>query len=61
MVFLIGTFLKDNPEILYYLKMGWNFIYIVYLAYDTFTAKIKFYRAREQNTKSIFLFIKMDF
>ena len=38
--FLIGTFLSDNPKVLYYLKWAGIF-YVVYLAYDTFTSKIK--------------------
>ena len=40
MVFLIGTFLKDNPEILNILKWA-GILFTVYLAYDTYTAKIK--------------------
>lgn len=40
MVFLIGTFLKDNPEILNLLKWA-GILFTVYLAYDTYTAKIK--------------------
>ena len=39
-VFLIGSFLSDNPQVLYYLKWAGIF-YIVYLAYDTFNSKIK--------------------
>ena len=38
-VFLIGSFLSDNPEILYYLKWD-GILYIVYLDYDTYTKKI---------------------
>ena len=38
-VFVIGTFLKDNTEILNSLK--WiGIFYIAYLAYDTYTTKI---------------------
>ena len=37
-VFLIGSFLSDNPKVLYYLKWAGIF-YIVYLAYDTFNSK----------------------
>jgi len=40
MVFLIGTFLKDNPEFLNLLKWA-GILFTVYLAYDTYTAKIK--------------------
>ena len=59
-VFLIGSFLTDNPEILYYLKWA-GILYIVYLAYDTYTAKISSINSREQSTKSIFSFYKDGF
>ena len=59
-VFLIGSFLSDNPEILYYLKWA-GILYIVYLAYDTFTAKISSINSGEQSTKSIFSFYKDGF
>ena len=59
-VFLIGSFLTDNPEILYYLKWA-GILYIVYLAYDTYTAKISSINSGEQSTKSIFSFYKDGF
>ena len=59
-VFLIGSFLSDNPEILYYLKWA-GILYIVYLAYDTYTAKISSINSGEQSTKSIFSFYKDGF
>ena len=59
-VFLIGSFLSDNPEILYYLKWA-GILYIVYLAYDTYTAKISSINSGEQITKSIFSFYKDGF
>ena len=59
-VFLIGSFLSDNPEILYYLKWA-GILYIVYLAYDTYTAKISSINSREQSAKSIFSFYKDGF
>ena len=59
-VFLIGSFLSDNPEILYYLKWA-GILYIVYLAYDTFTAKISSINSGEQITKSILSFYKDGF
>ena len=59
-VFLIGSFLSDNPQILYYLKWAGIF-YIVYLAYDTYTAKISSVNSREQSTKSILSFYKDGF
>ena len=59
-VFLIGSFLSDNPEILYYLKWA-GILYIVYLAYDTYTAKISSINSREQSTKSILSFYRDGF
>ena len=59
-VFLIGSFLSDNPQILYYLKWAGIF-YIVYLAYDTYTAKISSINSGEQSTKSILSFYKDGF
>ena len=59
-VFLIGSFLSNNPQILYYLKWA-GILYIVYLAYDTYTAKIISIDLKEQNTKSIFSFYKDGF
>ena len=59
-VFLIGSFLSDNPEILYYLKWA-GILYVVYLAYDTYTAKISSINSREQSTKSILSFYKDGF
>ena len=59
-VFLIGSFLSDNPEILYYLKWA-GILYIVYLAYDTYTAKISSINSVEQSAKSILSFYKDGF
>jgi len=59
-VFLIGSFLSDNPEILYYLKWA-GILYIIYLAYDTYTAKISSINSGEQSTKSILSFYKDGF
>ena len=59
-VFIIGSFLSDNPQILYYLKWT-GILYIVYLAYDTYTAKIRSINSKEHNTKSIFSFYKDGF
>ena len=59
-VFLIGSFLSDNPEILNYLKWA-GILYIVYLAYDTYTAKISSMNSGEQSTKSILSFYKDGF
>ena len=56
-VFLIGSFLSDNPQVLYYLKWAGIF-YIVYLAYDTFSSKIKNFNSKDQNLKSPLSFYK---
>ena len=59
-VFVIGTFLKNNPEILSILK--WiGILYIAYLAYDTYTAKIKSIELGIKDTKSPFSFYKDGF
>ena len=56
-VFLIGSFLSDNPQVLYYLKWA-GILYIVYLAYDTFSSKIKNFNSKDQNLKSSLSFYK---
>ena len=59
-VFIIGSFLSDNPQVLNYLKWA-GILYIVYLAYDTFTAKISSINSKEISTKSTFSFYKDGF
>ena len=59
-VFFIGTFLKNNPETLNILK--WiGILYIAFLAYDTYTAKIKSIELGIKDTKSPFSFYKDGF
>ena len=59
-VFVIGTFLKNNPETLNILK--WiGILYIAFLAYDTYTAKIKSIELAIKDTKSAFSFYKDGF
>ena len=59
-VFVIGTFLKNNPENLNILK--WiGILYIAYLAYDTYTAKIKSIELGIKDSKSPFSFYKDGF
>ena len=59
-VFIIGSFLSNNPQVLSYLKWA-GILYIVYLAYDTFTAKISSINSKSQSTKSTFSFYKDGF
>ena len=59
-VFVIGTFLKNNPDVLNFLK--WlGIFYIVYLAYDTYSAKIKLIDIKSIKSKSLFSFYKDGF
>ena len=60
MVFLIGTFLKDNPEILNLLKWA-GILFTVYLAYDTYTAKIKSVEQGSTIERSTFAFYRDGF
>ena len=59
-VFIIGSFLSDNPQVLNYLKWAGIF-YIVYLAYDTYTTKISSLNSRHQSLKTTFSFYKDGF
>ena len=59
-VFVIGTFFKDNPETLNFLKWAGVF-YIIYLAYDTYTAKIGNIKSKALIAKSKFSFYKDGF
>ena len=60
MVFLIGTFLKDNPEILNMLKWA-GILFTVYLAYDTYTAKVKSVERGTSTERSMFAFFRDGF
>ena len=59
-VFVIGAFLKDHPEILNYLKWV-GVLYIAYLAYDTYTTKIKSIELGVKDSKTRFSFYKDGF
>ena len=59
-VFIIGSFLSNNPQVLSYLKWA-GILYIVYLSYDTYTAKISSINSQSQSTKSTFSFYKDGF
>ena len=52
-VFLIGSFLSDNPLVLYYLKWA-GILYIIYLSYDTYNAKISPVNSKQNVSKTIF-------
>ena len=55
--FVIGSLLIDNPKIFTYLK--WiGILYILYLAYETFTLKTKKIGAENKTSKSIFSFFR---
>ena len=59
-VFIIGSFLSENSQILYYLKWT-GILYIIYLAYDTYTAKIRNIDSKVIFTKSKLSFYKDGF
>ena len=59
-VFVIGSLLEDNPEIFVYFKWA-GILYVLYLAYETFTAKIKTVRSVGKVSKSIFSFYRDGF
>ena len=59
-VFIIGTLLKDNPQALVYLKWA-GILYILYLAYDTFTAKLGSVKLKSKKFKSKLSFYKDGF
>ncbi len=59
-VFVIGSLLEDNPEIFVYFKWV-GILYVLYLAYETFTAKIKTIRSVGKVSKSIFSFYRDGF
>ena len=59
-VFVIGSFLSNNPQILNVFKWA-GVIYLFYLAYDTYKSKISSITPGENNSKSIFSFFKDGF
>ena len=59
-VFFIGTFLSDNPNILQALKWA-GILYIIYLAYDTYSSEIKLINSGNKNLKSKFSFYRDGF
>ena len=59
-VFVIGSLLKDNPQALNLMKWA-GILYIVYLAYDTYTAKLNSIKSKSKNLKSRFSFYRDGF
>ena len=59
-IFVIGTFLSDNPNFLNFFK--WiGVIYLMYLAYDVYKSSPKDLNSKIISTKSIFSFYKDGF
>ena len=59
-VFVIGSFLSNNPQILNVLKWA-GVVYLFYLAYDTYESKISSITPGENSSNSIFSFFKDGF
>ena len=59
-VFVIGSLLKDNPQALNLMKWA-GILYIVYLAYDTHTAKLTSIKSKSKNLKSRISFYRDGF
>ena len=58
--FVIGSLLVDNPEFFTYLK--WiGIVYILYLAFETFTLKTKKIGSENKASKSVFSFFRDGF
>ncbi len=59
-IFVIGSFLSDNPLILKFFK--WiGIIYLIYLAYDIYSSSPKDFNSRTKVQKSYFSFFKDGF
>ncbi len=59
-IFVIGTFLSDNPNFLNFFKWV-GVIYLMYLAYDVFKSSPKDVNSKIISTKSVFSFYKDGF
>ena len=59
-IFVIGSLLRDNPQALNLMKWAGIF-YIVYLAYDTYTAKITSIKSKSKYLKSRLSFYRDGF
>ncbi len=59
-IFVIGTFLSDNPNFLNFFKWV-GVIYLIYLAYDVYKSALKDVNSKIISTKSVFSFFKDGF
>ena len=59
-IFVIGTFLSDNPNFLNFFKWV-GVIYLMYLAYDVYKSSPKDVNSKMISTKSVFSFYKDGF
>ena len=59
-VFVIGSFLKDNSQALNLMKWA-GILYVVYLAYDTYTTKITSIKTKSKDLKSRLSFYRDGF
>ena len=59
-IFVIGTFLSDNPNFLNFFKWV-GVIYLMYLAYDVYRSSPKDVNSKIISTKSVFSFYKDGF
>jgi homoserine/homoserine lactone efflux protein len=59
-VFVIGSLLKDNPQALNLMKWA-GILYIIYLAYDTYTAKLTSIKSKSKELKSKLSFYRDGF
>ena len=59
-IFVIGTFLSDNPNFLNFFKWV-GVIYLMYLAYDVYKSSPKDINSKIVSTKSVFSFYKDGF
>ena len=59
-IFVIGTFLSDNPNFLNFFKWV-GVIYLMYLAYDVYKSAPKDVNSKIISTKSVFSFYKDGF
>ena len=59
-IFVIGTFLSDNPNFLNFFKWV-GVIYLMYLAYDVYKSSPKDVNSKKISIKSVFSFYKDGF